>query len=275
MSLFSRIVVPALLLFVVTPAHASRPCPPDLDCNGAVAVEDLLGLLGVWGSHDMIGDLDGSGTVDVGDLLMMLSFWGPCVFDYGIPSDDPEAGQIALEMLGPEGPLLADEADYERIVADLAAIRTEYPSLARQFHWPGWRPDRLIVQVLHGIAQDDYRCLNGYYQVIEETLLFTVGGADWYSLTFAGELNVARLAVIYAAVEAVGIAEPDGSIGGPNFWIPTVKGEDLWRWEIDDGWHDCFDGCDCHHMYEIQTTGAGDITLIDFQELGPSWCEFR
>jgi len=52
-------------------------CDPSPDLNGdqAVNVDDLLVLLGAWGSPG--ADLDLNGTTDVSDLLMLLDAWGP------------------------------------------------------------------------------------------------------------------------------------------------------------------------------------------------------
>ncbi len=60
------------------------PIPGDLDGDGSVGVQDLLLLLGAWGSCDdctpgksmCFGDLDGDCTVGVADLLILLANWG-------------------------------------------------------------------------------------------------------------------------------------------------------------------------------------------------------
>ena len=57
------------------------------------------------------------------------------------------------------------------------------------------------------------------------------------------------------------------------FLVAGLSG--TWQWDIDDGWQDCFDGCDCHRVYVIETTTQGDVTLIDFQEFGAPWCDFK
>ncbi len=72
----------------------------------------------------------------------------------------------------------------------------------------------------------------------------------------------------------VQFAEPNGLIGGQNFWTPTDHGSH-WIWEIDDGWQDCFDGCDCHRLYTFRTTAGGSISLIGYEEFGVPSCEFE
>ena len=54
------------------------PCPGDINGDQAVTFDDILELLGSWGSSDPDKDIDGSGTVDFGDLVGALANWGPC-----------------------------------------------------------------------------------------------------------------------------------------------------------------------------------------------------
>ena len=56
-------------------------CPPecpDINGDGIVNVNDLLMLIGNWGSSTNIGDVNFDGIVDVTDLLMVVGNWGPC-----------------------------------------------------------------------------------------------------------------------------------------------------------------------------------------------------
>ena len=61
---------------LVTAAGLAAPCPADLSGDGAVGIEDLLGLLAAWGTPG--GDIDGDGTAGIMDLLALLAAWGPC-----------------------------------------------------------------------------------------------------------------------------------------------------------------------------------------------------
>ena len=272
------IAVAAALLFTATPAQAVE-CPGDVngDCN--VNVLDLIELLICFGQPatppcdpaDIIAD----GTVNVLDLIeLLLNFGQPCLFEYGSPLSDPEAEQIGLEMLGAGGPLLVPSAVYDRINQDLDRIRIVEGGLASESHSPAWLPNQMIVKVLTGFPQDEYQCLNAYYQVIAEQFLFSSGGGDWYVITFAGNLNVPALAIEYAALAEIEFAEPNGLIGGQNFWVPTDLGLGVWRWNVDDGFLDCFDGCDCHNLYVFETTAPGGVTLISSSQVGAPWCPF-
>ena len=46
--------------------------------DGVVDVNDILALVGAWGSSGPLGDINDDGTVNVVDLIMMLKSWGPC-----------------------------------------------------------------------------------------------------------------------------------------------------------------------------------------------------
>lgn len=53
-------------------------CEGDINGDGLVNVEDLLVLIGAWGSDDPAADLDVNGTVGVSDLLLLIAAWGDC-----------------------------------------------------------------------------------------------------------------------------------------------------------------------------------------------------
>ena len=272
----SRIGLPVALavgvaLCISVSTQAAPPCNADLDDDGAVGASDLLILLVSWGPcAECPADFDGNGSVGASDLLVLLTGWGPTVFDFSPTLDNPEAEQIALEMLGPSGPLRPELADYERIITDQASIRAADKRLLDQTHSPAWVANQMIVQREKGDPQRDYLCLNEFYQVTDETNLFS----NWYVLTFADDLNIPALTSIYMEAASVLFAEPNGIFGGQNFWVATKLKDGIWRWDIDDGWHDCFDGCDCHRVYVIETDAKGNVEIIDIQEWGQAWCDF-
>lgn len=258
-------------------------CPEDIVADNVVDTNDLLELLASWGPCDQpcpptcAADIAGT-SCEVGteDLLALLGAWGTCQFDY-VERDNAEAEQISLEMLGGGGPLLPSDEQYNRIVQDLDAIRAEVPDLQQQTHSPVWVPNQLIVKVLNAASEPElaeYDCLNEYYAVADIDFLFKSGNGAWYVLTFGGNINIPALAQEYVSLAAVEFGDPNFMIGGQNFWTPTPLGDGIWSWEIDDGWHDCFDGCDCHRVYTIETDAEGNVTVIDINEFGQSWCEF-
>lgn len=253
---------------------SSLYCPSDTNCSGVVDVDDLLDVINHWNAIDFPpADINWSGVVDVDDLLIVINHWGSCLFDFGPAYKNEEAHQIGLEML-PVSQLTLPQATYDRIDRDLELIRAAYPALADQTHAMAWAPNQLIVALQQNQPLEDYECLNTYYQVTDSDFLFTGGSGSWYVITFAGKVNVEAIAASYDILPVVNIAEPNGLVGGQNYWEPVDLGAGKWRWEIDDGFMDCFDGCDCHRLYVIQTDAPGNLTLISYQEVGQSWCEW-
>jgi hypothetical protein len=55
-------------------------CPGDFDGTGSVGIDDLLTLLGEFGSctENCQGDMDGDNDVDIDDMLALISVFGPC-----------------------------------------------------------------------------------------------------------------------------------------------------------------------------------------------------
>lgn len=49
-------------------------CPADLNGDGSINVNDVLDLIGAWGTPN--GDIDGNGETDVNDMLLLLALYG-------------------------------------------------------------------------------------------------------------------------------------------------------------------------------------------------------
>ena len=61
---------------IAKPDCGEPSCAGDLDGNGMVDADDLLHVIGSWGTAD--GDANGDGTTNADDLLLLISNWGPC-----------------------------------------------------------------------------------------------------------------------------------------------------------------------------------------------------
>ncbi len=66
---------PVTTLFPLPPID---PCPPDINGDGVVNVEDLLLVIASWSSVGGPADINCDGIVNVGDLLAVIAAWGPC-----------------------------------------------------------------------------------------------------------------------------------------------------------------------------------------------------
>ena len=53
-------------------------CSSDVNGDEQVDVNDLLALLGSWGSDSPESDIDDNGVVEANDLLTLLDNWGDC-----------------------------------------------------------------------------------------------------------------------------------------------------------------------------------------------------
>ncbi|MDG2291548.1 MAG: hypothetical protein P8L37_02735, partial [Phycisphaerales bacterium] len=54
----------------------SSPCDGDLNDDSVINIDDLLIILGAWGSSD--GDVNDDGLTNIDDILLVLSSWGDC-----------------------------------------------------------------------------------------------------------------------------------------------------------------------------------------------------
>ena len=53
-------------------------CLADIDESNAVTIDDLLAVIGYWGSSSPAADLNSDGVVNITDLLIIFDQWGPC-----------------------------------------------------------------------------------------------------------------------------------------------------------------------------------------------------
>lgn len=279
-----------LLLSVAFASSAAAQCVSgciaDITSDGVADVNDLNLLLAAFGTcpGDPFYNPDAniatsSACVDQDDLNLMLANFNSACPVIPPPADiAPDAYQIALEVVGSAGdpnkptPPLALA---QRVDRDVALIKALEPSLATQLHSPKWAPNHLIVQLVPGAPTTGFACLNTFYDsaqvtVISQSLLL-------FLLTFSQPLAVETLVAPYAALAEVNFAEPDFFIGGQNTWnvlSGDLSGAGDWMWSVDDGFADCFDGCDCHIVYTFKVTEAGVATLVDKTQFGQPWCAF-
>lgn len=210
------------------------------------------------------GDLDGDGDVDLGDFGGFCLAFERQYFDYGPQRANLEAEMLAMDV---SYKLRAPDAEYSRILTDLELIRLEYPELTTVIDDPDYMPNELMVALVEGQPLDEYAALNEYYQVVDEEWLFL----NWWVLTFCDNVNAPVLASIYSALPAVQYADPDWYVGQDDYITVTPSGA-TYRYNIDDGFWDCFDGCDCHREWVIEVDESGTVTVISYEEWGMPWC---
>ncbi|MEM7228577.1 MAG: hypothetical protein AAF432_07155 [Planctomycetota bacterium] len=273
--------------FVCPSSPCAADCAPDNGDgsfgNGLVNIDDLLAVINAFGQTDGRCDLApdngdgtfGNGIVNIDDVLGVINAFGDCPgFEYPPPARNAEAEQIALEMLGPFGGLFAPPELIDRVERDLALIRAAEPTLATEFHTPTWSGLGLILTLDDALPQDNFDCLNEYYGVTDITVL---GALGFVIIDFPRVHNSAQMVTNYLAAPEVLTAGEDFIVGGQNFWTPTAplaNPDATWTWNVDDGFFDCFDGCDCHYFYTFRVSAGGDVVLISSSTVGQPWCEF-
>ncbi|MFT4593895.1 MAG: putative outer membrane repeat protein [Phycisphaerales bacterium] len=66
-------------------------CIADISGDGVVDIDDILALIGYWGSPGPLGDLNADGIVSIHDLLILVAGWGECT---NVPCSPPMAGAV-------------------------------------------------------------------------------------------------------------------------------------------------------------------------------------
>lgn len=98
-----------------------------------------------------------------------------------------------------------------------------------------------------------------------------------------GYLNMPLIGALYSsAAGEVRFAEPNGCIGGVNgvrnIWNIDDLGGNFWQWNIEHGFQDCFDGCDCKVLYTAFTDELGEQPFVSLppttEEAIPGTCTF-
>ena len=268
----------ALAWVSVLPARGDCRGPGDLTGDGSVDLSDYGVFAGCMGGVDVVtpppacdptdfaaADLDEDSDVDLGDFALFAATFGANWFPYGPSRDNLEAEMLAMDV---SGQLRAPDGEYTRIRGDLILIRTAYPQLTSVVDDTDYVPDQLIVGLEAGSPTDGYEALNERYLVIDE-LIYTWGRL----LTFCDNLNAPVLAQEYQKLAEVSWADPNWLIGIDDYITVTPMGG-TYRYDIDDGFMDCFDGCDCHRYWVIDVDEYGVVTLISYVEQGLPWCNF-
>lgn len=269
------------LLTEIKPASA-QPCIGlgDIDGSGQVGLDDLgliaqcLGGPGVvsppvdCGSASFTAiDLDADGDADLHDVALFQRETGSEYFPYGPELLDDEAEQLAMIL---SGELRAPLDEYERIQGDLAKIRAAHPELQNVVDDPDFVPDHLLVGINNALPLDAYHALNDFYLVTNEQII-----GSFRVLTFCDDINAIALAPIYEALPVVTFAEPDGLIGTSNKITVQKKAGGTYGYVIEDGFCDCFDGCDCKRTWVIDVRANGQVILISVTESGFGHCNFE
>jgi hypothetical protein len=176
------------------------------------------------------------------------------------PKPNAEAEIMTLEATGA---LMAQLDVYNRVVRELANIRSAYPEVSNIVASPSWNPQELIVvfdstgisEIQSGIY-DDWNSLNAFYGVTQvDTRPYFV------LLNFKGRLNIPQLAIEYSKLAHAIYAVPNGRVGDGDDVCLQIIG-DTHYFIFDLGGGDCSSGCNIHTYWEFSADSSGNIQFL-------------
>jgi len=264
------------MIALTTGTALAGTCPTDLDGDGATGFSDLTTMLNAWGPcPGCAADLDGDDAVGFSDLTQLLNAWGPCpidTFEYPAYYEDMFSVEVGLQFLGPTGPLVLSEPDYNRIDRDIALMEAARPEIAGSPHTWRWVPFNMLIGIDTELPRDAFDALVAFYQgeVLNEyfdgsivLVDFPMGASPW------------ALIPTFDALPEVTFAEENGFAGTSPItprWEPASVGGGALLWTVVVGWENggiCPAGgaCDCFSTYEFLITADGTLTLLSLTSL--------
>jgi len=191
---------------------------------------------------------------------------GAGLFDYGPHRADQEAEQLAMIL---SGELRAPDAVYDRILRDLALIRSAFPILGPATASLEFIPNELNVELDPAQPTTGYDALNAFYQVVTDE----VTSGTTHRLTFCDNINAPVLAAEYETLPEVinAFRSLANVIGGSNDYAVSVDG-DTYHYNIGIGFGDCLSGCLCTELWWIDVALDGTVSLAGYLVVGGGDC---
>ncbi len=194
------------------------------------------------------------------------------------PRADQSLEHLALEM---GGTFTADQAIYDRVVADVTAFRSAHPEIAAVEHLGTYRPDEVLLVVPPSVYQEmaagtytAWDCLNSWYDLSE---VEPEQYSDRYvTLVFDGVYDIPTLATDYAALPGVTTAQPNG-INAFVELCGKISGA-TYEYVIRQGSGDCPAGC-IHEDLTYFTSAPGEAPVLqdtwsgDVGDPRPAWAD--
>lgn len=191
---------------------------------------------------------------------------GPCPAPLGSPDEllstpraDPNLELLALDL--EPGRFTASQATYDRLVADLAAMRARAPSLARVHFIPPHDGRTLDIdlteQALEALSAGAYTawaCLNDAYRA-ERSYLAPLT----FQLRLAGIYDLPRVAELYRQLPGVAAVRPSHPPGGPPPLCAAREG-DRYEYVMDRASAGCQTTCDEHQARHYISEAPGQVT---------------
>ncbi len=198
----------------------------------------------------------------------------PSVCPDGVPSADevaqtPRADQnLELLALKLTTGVVAEQADYDRVVRDMAAIRAQNPDLADIDFYSSIDGKSLLLEVSPDTAKvmlagsyHAWDCLNQRY-VAENISGLQTSSVTAMSVVLKGIYDTDRVAAQYALLPDVMYAQTGGYSGGDGPTICLTREDTLWHYVLDRAGGDCASGCNTHEYHHFTTTADGTLASL-------------
>ena len=223
---------------------------------------------------------DGSANLPMGPIT------GPCPEPIGTaeelaltPRSDVNLEQLALSL--DTGRLTASSSTYDRVIADVAAIRALSPELADIGYFAPHDGKELFLSLTdiaaQSLAAGDYSawdCLNETYGLTGIDANDGAGGA-YVLIELQGTYDIPQHAQLYAQLPGVRGAEANGFVGDGSTLCAARDG-DRYEYVVDRAGGDCPSGCTEHEGHHFVSDAAGQITAqgvwsLESGEPAPEW----
>ena len=176
------------------------------------------------------------------------------------PRNDDNLEQLAIVATNR---VVAGEAQYERVVRDVAKIRAMRPDL-RDVGFLADFNQEIIVRADEGtisrMVEGTYgawECLNRRFKVND--IEFGAGTPERADVTFDGVYHIPTLADRYARLPGIESATGGLRIGDGSTICVTPRGSD-WHYVVDQGTGDCQSGCRDHDYSYFLSREDGAVT---------------
>lgn len=260
----------------------AAPLLSDLGQVGGVAVDrDWVYVAATSEGRILRVAKDGSAAKPAGPIT------GPCPMPIGsaeeiaaTPRDDANLELLALALDTAE--IVATQETYDRVIADVAAIRALEPSIADVGYLGSNDGKQLLLspddKTMQSIAAGEYSawdCLNDFYQLDPTKPMPIQVGSSFVVITLKGQYHLGQLSDLYAKLPGIESVEPNSFIGdGPSIHA-RHRGDDI-EYIVDRAGGDCPAGCTSHDAHFFVSTAPGVVEAMgswnsEAGEMPPAW----
>lgn len=186
------------------------------------------------------------------------------------PREDEDAERLALRATDA---LVAPEARYQRILADLKAIRAAVPNPGASGVFPTFGTTAVFLQLTPAISQavaaGTYRgfdCLHAWYGAKRVKPLTSVDMAIVY---FKALYHPQRIMAAYRVhPDVLGTEANTAYGGGDDIIFCNASFGGTHRYLFERGWGDCPAGCINYAYRGYEVTESGEVTLLEPSDIG-------